>query len=179
MRRGSLKVSNGGGKPERMPHNYVLAGTSYGVSLLWLLAAVKANVESDLSSNSKHPPLVIGTEYEPAKAKIALSHVGEAFGSTPTFLNLLQGDILQTIPAANFEDESIDALLLDIWSELALPTLKNLLPKLRRGAVVWADNTITSAERYEELLTFLRGDHGFVCTTLPFSGGLEMCVYTR
>lgn len=155
------------------------AGTSYGVSLLWLLAAVSAN-ESTSPSPSSLPALVIGTEYEPSKAARAHDHVKEAFGSTPSFLSILEGDILKTIPAANIADNSIDCLLLDIWAYLALPTLKNVLPKLRIGAVVFIDNTLTEVAnvRYKELLEFTRArDSGFETTTLPFSAGMDMLVY--
>ncbi|KAJ7222968.1 putative O-methyltransferase, partial [Mycena rebaudengoi] len=150
----------------------VEAGTSYGVSLLWLLAAVLDNERVSPSPLSS-PPLVIGTENEPQKAALALEHVAEAFGpERPAPLNLLQGDLLQTLPALNLADRSIDALLLDIWAELALPTFKILLPKLRIGATVFIDNTAVSAERYREL-----PGSGFSSSTLPHSGGFDLAVY--
>eukprot|EP01113_Clastostelium_recurvatum_P025509 TRINITY_DN3068_c0_g1_i2.p1 TRINITY_DN3068_c0_g1~~TRINITY_DN3068_c0_g1_i2.p1 ORF type:complete len:245 (-),score=48.25 TRINITY_DN3068_c0_g1_i2:256-969(-) len=155
----------------------VEAGTSYGVSLIWVLSAVNANLA--ISSTSPFPPLVIGTENEPAKAAKALAHVQEAFGTIPPSLTLLEGDILHTIPAANLPDRSIDALLLDIWAPLALPTLTNLLPKLRIGAAVFIDNSGASEGRYKDLFEFLRKpDNGFVMTTLPYSGGFELCIYS-
>lgn len=148
--------------------------------MLWLLAAVMDNEASGLAPSSAFPFLVVGTENEAPKATIALSHVEEGFGSQPPALDLLQGDILQTLPALDLNAESIDALLLGIWSSLALPTLKILIPKLRIGAVVFIDNTISSADRYKELLSFLRAPNsGFFCTTLPYSGGFELCVKTR
>ncbi len=61
---------------------------------------------------------------------------------------------------------------------MALPTLKLVQPKLRYGAVVIADNTIASAPSYGDLLGYLRDPKsGFVNSTLPFKGGLEMSVY--
>jgi predicted O-methyltransferase YrrM len=61
---------------------------------------------------------------------------------------------------------------------MAFPTLKVVQPKLRRGAVVITDNTISGADRYEELLVYLRDPQsGFVNSTLPFKNGLEMSVY--
>jgi len=158
----------------------VEAGTSYGVSLLWLLAAVTANEEKahEIGSNEL-PSLVIGTEYEAEKADRALQHVKEGFGGLPSCLELLRGDLLKTLVEANLPDRSIDALLLDIWSELALPTLKIILPKLRIGGAVFIDNTIASAERYEDLFRFIREPkNGFQVTTLPYSGGFDICVYT-
>ncbi|GAA5871744.1 hypothetical protein JCM8547_008130 [Rhodosporidiobolus lusitaniae] len=157
----------------------VEAGTSYGVSLLWLLAAVVENDEASPSSSSSLPPLLIGTELLASKAAIARKHVEEGFGgSIPSCLKVLEGDLLETLPAANIEDSSIDALLLDIWAPLALPTLKNLIPKFRKGAVVFIDNTVSSKERYIEILSFLRAEgSGFRTTVLPYSGGMEMAVY--
>lgn len=156
----------------------VEAGTSYGVSLIWLLAAVLES-EKASSVNKQHPALVVGTEKEPAKVQRALAHVKEAFGSLPSALNLLEGDLLVTLLDANIPDGSIDAVLLDIWAPLALPTLKILVPKLRIGAVVLIDNTETSKERYADLLGYIRyPQNGFVSTTLPFSGGFELSVYT-
>ncbi|KAF7966112.1 hypothetical protein HWV62_39994 [Athelia sp. TMB] len=156
----------------------VEAGTSHGVSLLWILAAVLDNVAAESAASKTHSPLVIGTENEPVKANHCLDHVTKGFGEIPSSLNLLQGDILQTLPAANLADRSIDVLLLDIWSELALPTLKIVLPKLRVGGIVLCDNSVASAERYHELLTFLRdGKSGFFSSTLPFSGGFELVVF--
>lgn len=155
------------------------AGTSFGVSLLWLLAAVTAN-EALSPSHSSLPALVIGTEYEPSKSAHAHAHVKEAFGSTPPFLSILEGNILETIPAANIADSSVDCLLLDIWAYLALPTLKNVIPKLRIGAVVFIDNTLTEVAnvRYKELLEYTRAPgSGFETITLPFSAGMDMLVY--
>ena len=70
-------------------------------------------------------------------------------------------------------------MLIDaVWTPLALPTLKIVLPKLRRGSVVLADNTVSGEAAYKDLLTFLRApDSGFINMTLPFSGGFGMSVY--
>ena len=65
-----------------------------------------------------------------------------------------------------------------VWAPLALPTLKLVLPRLRSGAVVVVDNTISSADRYQELWTFLRSPGSlFTNLTLTYANGLEMCVY--
>ncbi|GAA5894870.1 hypothetical protein JCM5296_007603 [Sporobolomyces johnsonii] len=153
-------------------------GTSYGVSLLWLLAAVSDNIAAG-QARTTLPPLVIGTEKEPGKVQKALKHVSEGFGGqTPGYLNLLEGDLLQTLPQAELEDGSIDALLLDIWAPLTLPVLTALLPKLRKGASVFVDNTVASEQRYRDLLNFIRTDgSGFISVNLPFSCGFDLCVY--
>jgi predicted O-methyltransferase YrrM len=70
------------------------------------------------------------------------------------------------------------ASTLQVWSSLALPTLKIVQPHLRHGAVVLADNTISSAKGYAHLLGYLRNpENGFRNMTLPFTNGFEMSVY--
>ena len=62
---------------------------------------------------------------------------------------------------------------------MTLPTLKLLQPRLRHGAVIIIDNTISSASRYKDLLQYLRADgSGFLNLTVPYSKGLEMCIYS-
>ena len=61
---------------------------------------------------------------------------------------------------------------------MALPTLKIIQPRLRRGAVVVADNTGSFAVLYKDLFEYLRNpENGFRNLTVPFSGGLEVAVY--
>lgn len=61
---------------------------------------------------------------------------------------------------------------------MALPTLKVVQPKMRRGAVVITDNTTSASKSYRELLTYLRDPaNGFVNVVLPYKGGLEMSIF--
>lgn len=65
-----------------------------------------------------------------------------------------------------------------VWPYVALPALKLVQPRMRPGSVVFVDNTISSEKGYKELLSVLRDPNGpWRSVTLPFSGGLEMCVY--
>lgn len=62
---------------------------------------------------------------------------------------------------------------------MALPTLRLVQPRMRRGAVVVADNTIKYAEGYRALLNYLRDPSGsFISVTLPYNNGLEMSIYS-
>ena len=63
----------------------VEAGTSFGVSTLFLAAAVRANVRADGGEG-----VVIGTEYEPEKAKAARVNFAEA--GLAEFIDLREGD---------------------------------------------------------------------------------------
>jgi predicted O-methyltransferase YrrM len=58
----------------------VEAGTSFGVSTLFLAAAVRDNLtnEAQAQLNERSRPIVIGTEHEPEKARIARGHFAEA-----------------------------------------------------------------------------------------------------
>jgi hypothetical protein len=56
--------------------------------------------------------------------------------------------------------------------------LIDLLPRLRYGAVVQTDNTISGAKGYADLLTFMRTpENGFHSLTLPYTNGFKMGVY--
>jgi predicted O-methyltransferase YrrM len=61
---------------------------------------------------------------------------------------------------------------------MALPTLEIMRPRLRKGAIVLADNTVMAKPLYREFLNYVNdGANGFKTTTLPYSGGLLMAVY--
>lgn len=60
---------------------------------------------------------------------------------------------------------------------MVMPTIKLVQPKLRRGAIIIADNTLTSPG-YDEFIDYTRDPaHGFVNITVPYTNGLEMCIY--
>ncbi|KAM4065751.1 methyltransferase [Hirsutella rhossiliensis] len=150
----------------------VEAGTSFGVSTIYLALAAAANTSSAADSRSAR---VIATEHEPTKAVRAREHwrqCGDAVGSV---IELREGDLLETLKDDLGE---VDFLLLDIWTPMALPTLQLVQPRMRRGAVIITDNTIKAAEGYKELLNHLRGPASpFINVTLPYSNGLEMSIY--
>ncbi|GKZ87368.1 hypothetical protein CBS147343_7658 [Aspergillus niger] len=118
---------------------------------------------------------VIATEKEKSKADIARGYWRQCGDLVEKQIDLREGDLLETLKEGLPE---IVLLLLDIWTPLALPTLKIVLPRLRHGAVVLADNTISGAQGYADLLSFLRSpENGFRNMTLPFTNGFEMSVY--
>ncbi|KAF7178908.1 hypothetical protein CNMCM7691_007732 [Aspergillus felis] len=152
----------------------VEAGTSYGVSTIYLALAVTDNLAATAAAPGKGT--VIATEYEPAKAEQARKHWAECGETISSVIDLREGDLRETLKT-NLPDQ-VDMLLLDIWTPMALPTLKLVQPKLRYGAVVVADNTVSSAEGYKEFLEYVRAPgSGFSTLTLPYKGGLEMSVY--
>ena len=61
---------------------------------------------------------------------------------------------------------------------MALPTLEIIRPRLRRGSIVIADNTVMAKALYKEFLDYIRNpENGFKTSTLPYSGGLQISVY--
>jgi predicted O-methyltransferase YrrM len=140
----------------------VEAGTSFGVSTLYLAAAVRDNGGGS----------VVGTEYEPPKARAARDHFEEA--GLSAYIDLRLGDLRHTLRDI---DGPIDFLLLDIWTPMALPALELVAPKMRTGAVVVTDNTVRCRLEYAGLFAYLEeAAHGFTTLTLPFNGGLGMSV---
>lgn len=138
------------------------AGTSFGVSTLYLAAAVRDNGGG----------VVFGAEFEPDKVKRARANF-EAAGLA-SFIDLREGDV---VAAAEHFAGPIDFVLFDIWGEVVAPLLSILLPRLRPGGVVCTDNT--ASENYRKGAMFeLVGNpaNGFRTMTLPFDGGLELTI---
>ena len=141
----------------------VEAGTSFGISTLYLAAAVRDNqVENGV---------VIGTEHEPAKVKIALENFREA--GLSEFIELREGDLRQSLKDVG---GPVDFMLVDIW-DVALPALELVSSSLRPGAIVACDNTTVDREEYRDYFKFVN-DPGnrFRTMTVPFQGGFELTV---
>ncbi|CAK7244840.1 MAG: hypothetical protein STHCBS139747_006388 [Sporothrix thermara] len=150
----------------------VEAGTSYGVSTIYLALAAAANAASTSTGKTAR---VVATEHEPAKAAQARAYWDECGPAVSDVIDLRIGDLRETLKT---DLADVDFLLLDIWTPMALPTLKVVQPQLRCGAVVITDNTQSAAKSYRELLTYLRDPaNGFVNVVLPYKGGLEMSIY--
>ncbi|KAF5247629.1 hypothetical protein FAUST_685 [Fusarium austroamericanum] len=147
----------------------VEAGTSFGVSTIYLALAVAQN-------SGSQPGKVIATENEPTKAVRARENWGRAGDNIEKFIELREGDLRETLKTDL--PEQVDFLLLDIWTPLALPTLKLVQPRMQPGATVVADNTDAAKSGYKELMAYLEdGVNGFKISTVPYSGGLLVAVY--
>jgi predicted O-methyltransferase YrrM len=143
----------------------VEAGTSFGVSTLYLAAAVRENV-----GGREGEGVVVGTELEPAKAAAARAHFAEA--GLSGFVDLREGDLretLRTLPGP------IDFALIDIWTPMARPALERVAPHLRPGAIVAADNTTQFRDAYADYFAFVNDPANRLHTlTLPYEGGFEL-----
>jgi predicted O-methyltransferase YrrM len=145
----------------------VEAGTSYGVSTLYLAAALRDNARGDGPKRT-----VIGTEYEQEKARAARANFARA--ELSDFIDLRQGDLRDTLKRI---DGPVDFVLIDIWIPMARPALELVAPHLRHGAIVICDNTGHLHDAYADYFAFLHDPKNhFVTLTLPYEGGLEFSV---
>jgi len=134
----------------------VEAGTSFGVSTLYLAAAMRDNGGGT----------VFASEYEPVKAGQARSNF--QLSGLGGFIEFHEADIIEA--CAMFEGP-IDFVLFDIWGQVVRPVLDILLPRLRPGAVICADGE--RSDGYAGLCEVLDDPaQGFRTMSVPFEGGL-------
>lgn len=139
-------------------------GTSFGVSTIYLAAAV-------LDNGGGH---VFGTELEPEKREAAQANLAAA--GLGEVAEVLPGNALESLREVA---GPIDLVFLDGWKDLYLPVLELLLPRLRPGAVVLADNIHQFKETLGPYVDFVEcGANGFQSVTLPIRTGLAYSVYT-
>ena len=142
-------------------------GTSFGVSTLYLAAAVRDNVRAAGGNG-----VVIGTEYESSKASAARAHFEQA--GLSRFIELREGDLRETLLQV---EGPVDFMLVDIWIAMARPALELVTPHLKPGAIVVCDNTERYRSEYADYFAFLANPaNGFRTMTLPFDGGFELSV---
>ena len=171
--------------------NIVEAGTSFGVSTIYLALAVGQNVGPGGKGK------VIATEKEPVKAERAKKYWEEAGEEVEPWIEMRVGDLLETLKDEEGMPDEIDMLLLDsetfcltprllclqltmivVWTPLALPTLEIIRPRLRKGALVLVDNTTWGKPMYKNLLDYLHDPkNNFKTATAPYNGGFEVAVY--
>ncbi len=139
-------------------------GTSFGVSTLYLAAAVRDNGGGT----------VIGTEILPEKADVARANFAEA--GVSDFIDLRVGDARETLQDC---DGPVDLVLLDGFKDVELEVLRILQPQLRRGALVFTDNIFTFKADNEGKRRYMADSrNGFRAVVLPLKDGMEAAVYT-
>ena len=138
-------------------------GTSFGISTIYLAAAVRDNGGGQ----------VIGTEIEPGKHKTATANLAEA--GLGQYVDIRLGDALETLKTL---PDGVDLVLLDGWKDLSQPVLELVKPRLRKGAIVVADNIYTFKKSLKPYVDYMQcGRNGFESTTLSLSDGFEFSVY--
>ncbi|GAA0957781.1 class I SAM-dependent methyltransferase [Kribbella koreensis] len=144
------------------PTTVVEFGTSYGISTIYLAAAVADNGIGQ----------VLTTELSETKIAAAQANLTEA--GVANQVKILPGDALTTLADV---PGPIGLLLLDGWKDLCLPVLRLLEDRLAPGALVVADDiTFTTMSDY---LTYVRTPtNGYVTTEFPVEDGMEISCRT-
>ncbi|MGX9142071.1 O-methyltransferase [Mesorhizobium sp. 128a] len=135
-------------------------GTSFGISTLYLAAALRDNGGGRL----------ITTEFEPSKVMRAKANLTE--GGLIDLVEVRQGDALQTLSADL--PETIDLLLLDGAKAIYPEILSLVESRLRPGALVIADNADFNPEYLERVRA---PASGYMST--PFGDDVELSVKLR
>jgi predicted O-methyltransferase YrrM len=144
------------------PETVVEFGTSFGISTIYLAAAVADN-------GTGH---VFGTELSARKVQAARSNLAAAGVSAAA--TIIAGDARQTLAQV---PGPIGMVLLDGWKGLCLPVLRLLEPRLAPGAVVAADDVTLAGLR--EYLGYVRDPaNGYVSVTFPVEDGIEISCWT-
>ncbi|BEL03057.1 class I SAM-dependent methyltransferase [Actinoplanes sichuanensis] len=140
------------------PQTVVEFGTSYGISTLYLAAAVLDNGAGR----------VVTTELSSTKVAAARATLAEA--GVSHLVDVLAGDALQTLSTI---DDPIGLVLLDGWKELYLPVLRLLEPRLTPGALVIGDDS--SFPTVQPYLDYVRDQaNGYLSVGFPVEDGMEI-----
>jgi predicted O-methyltransferase YrrM len=126
-------------------------GTSFGVSTIYLAAAMKDN------GGGK----VITTEFHSEKAERAKKNLTEA--GLAEYVEFRVGDALKTLKADLPKD--VDMLFLDGPKGMYMDVLKMMEPQVRSGGIIASDNT--DHQGLEEFLAYLRNsDNGYISSPI-------------
>lgn len=144
------------------PETVVEFGTSFGISTIFLAAAVADN----------RTGRVLSTELSTTKIAAARANLREA--GLADRVTILPGDAMETLKDV---PGPIGLALLDGWKDLCLPVLKSLQPRLAPGALVVADDiNLPSMTGY---LDYVRDPaNRYVTVAFPVEDGMEISCWT-
>jgi predicted O-methyltransferase YrrM len=142
------------------PGTFVEFGTSFGISTIYLAAAVR----------DRGAGRVITSELHAGKARRARDYVQEA--GLLDVVDLRVGDALETLKDLPAD---VSFVFLDGWKNLYLPCLKLLEPKLKPGALVVADDIDLFPDALKPYLDYVRGaSGGYVSVKIPIGDAMEL-----
>jgi predicted O-methyltransferase YrrM len=132
-------------------------GTSFGLSTLYLAAALRDNGAGS----------IITTEFEPSKIVLAREHFIE--GGVFDLIQIRAGDALQTL--ASDMPDTIDLLVLDGAKALYDDILGLLESRLKPGSLIVADD----ADHNPDYLAYVRSpENGYL--SVPFGDDVEVSI---
>ncbi len=135
-------------------------GTSYGISTIYLAAAVR----------DRGGGLVVTTEMNADKASRAREYIDDA--GLLEFVDLRQGDALETLVEL---EPDVSLLFLDGMKNLYVPVLKLVEPALQAGALIIGDDIDLFPEALASYLGYVRdAANGYASVRLPIGDGMEL-----
>ncbi|MBU2664631.1 class I SAM-dependent methyltransferase [Actinoplanes bogorensis] len=144
------------------PETVVEFGTSYGISTLYLAAAVRDNGTGHVTTTE-----LSATKVDAARANLTAAGFRD-------LVTVLPGDALTTLTAVA---GPIGLVLLDGWKDLCLPVLRALEDRLAPGAMVVADDS--TFESMSDYLAYVRDPaNGYVSVGFPVEDGMELSCWT-
>lgn len=144
--------------------NVVEFGTSFGVSTLYLAAAVRDNGGGR----------VVTTEAQPDKAAAARAAFAEA--GLDDLVELRFGDARETLREL---PGGVDLVLLDGFPGYRLDVLRVVEPRLRAGAMVLVDDIDLDfgTDTTGDFLSYVEDSaNGYRTSRLPVGDGLQLCI---
>jgi predicted O-methyltransferase YrrM len=137
-------------------------GTSFGISTIYLAAALRDNGAGR----------VVTTELHAGKVRQAQTNLAEA--GLLDLVEIRQGDALETL--RNLAGP-IDLLFLDGWKALYFPLLRLLEDQLRPGSAIVADDVALFPEHLSPYLEYVRDPaNGYVSVEVPLGDHFELSI---
>lgn len=144
------------------PGTFVEFGTSFGISTIYLAAAVR----------DRGAGRVITTELHPGKAERARGYIEEA--GLLDLVDLRVGDALETLKGLQ---RDVSLAFLDGWKELYLPLLRVIEPALVPGALAIGDDLDLFPDALKPYLDYVRDPaNGYVSVAVPLGDAMELSV---
>lgn len=143
--------------------NVLEVGTSNGYSTIWIAAALK-------DTGGK----LITLEYNADRAKEAQAHLNET--GLDTFVEIRVGNALDEIPKCN---TVFDLVFLDADKGEYRQYLEMILPNIRPGGLVVADDTITMRDEMSDYIDFVFNTPLLNSVDIPLDDGIILSYRTE
>lgn len=149
--------------------NIVEVGTGVGYSTLWL---AKGLIDSGAEGK------IYTIESASRRAEIArynLKKVTSIKGleRLTNYVKIIYGDALDVIPELNID---IDFAFMDGRKKEYLQYLELMLPRLKKGALVTAHNTISHRGRMEDFINEIMNPNEWNTVIIPIDAGLSLSI---
>ena len=136
--------------------NVLEVGTSNGYSAIWFAAALKETGGR-----------LITLEFDPKRAGEAQSHLNEA--DLDDFVEIRIGNAIEEIPKCDY---TFDLVFLDAEKSEYLQYLELVLPNVRKGGLIVADDTITMRGEMLDYIDFVFNTPLLDSVDIPLDDGI-------